>query len=225
MSIAEKLQTIAENVPKVYEAGKQASGGGNSEAFWYTYQDNGNRRNYDYAFAGGGWTDALYNPKYPIIADNNHRLFTGNDKITDTKVPIVLNGKTNPNESANIFFSCTSLKTIPSLTIGKETDLIYMFEECYALEHIGLEGEAWGDLIIQSSENLNDETLMNLVNVAKDFLNDENESVQELAYSFGIYLVSDLSNKLFEMETDERFPEQYQGMSLFDVLDMKGWVC
>ena len=39
MSIAEKLTTVAENVPKVYEAGKKAE----YDAFWDKYQNNGKR--------------------------------------------------------------------------------------------------------------------------------------------------------------------------------------
>ena len=62
MSIAEKLTTIAENEQKVYEAGKKSQ----YDEFWDTYQTNGQRTNYTYAFSGLGWTDNLYKPKYPI---------------------------------------------------------------------------------------------------------------------------------------------------------------
>lgn len=62
MSIADKLQTIAENESKVYEAGKQAE----YDRFWDTCQDNGNRTNYDGAFMGIGWTEETFKPKYDI---------------------------------------------------------------------------------------------------------------------------------------------------------------
>ena len=61
MSIAEKLQTIAENEPKVYEAGKKAE----YNRFWNAFQQNGNKRNYRNAFYA--WIDETYNPKYPIV--------------------------------------------------------------------------------------------------------------------------------------------------------------
>ena len=61
MSIADKLTTIAENVPKVYEAGKTAEWSG----FWDGFQQNGNRTSYNYAFFG--WTDEMFYPKYDII--------------------------------------------------------------------------------------------------------------------------------------------------------------
>lgn len=63
MSIAEKLQTIAENEQRVYDAGKQAE----YDEFWDAYQDYGNRGEYAYAFGGIGWTKTdMFPPKYPI---------------------------------------------------------------------------------------------------------------------------------------------------------------
>lgn len=62
MSIADKLQTIAENVPKVYEAGKQAE----YDAFWDEAQKNGTRTDYNFAFSADMWTKENFKPKYPI---------------------------------------------------------------------------------------------------------------------------------------------------------------
>lgn len=66
MSIAEKLTTVAENVPKVYDAGKQAE----YDAFWDTFQDYGKRKRYAYAFyspqASNYWSNTTLKPKYPI---------------------------------------------------------------------------------------------------------------------------------------------------------------
>ena len=65
MSIETKLVTIAENIPEVYEAGKQAE----YDAFWDIYQRNGTRANYHSAFAGEGWHKDTFKPKY-LIAPN-----------------------------------------------------------------------------------------------------------------------------------------------------------
>ncbi len=100
MTTAEKLQTIAENVSKVYEAGyeKGKSEGGDNETaynegfeagkqaeydeFWDTYQSNGERTHYNYAFQQ--WALDIIKPKYDIkptgLANN---LFYG------VKAPIV----------------------------------------------------------------------------------------------------------------------------------------
>ena len=56
MSIADKLQTIAENEQKVFEAGKDAENRRYWEKFW-SGNMNSNTGNYilTYAFCGGGW--------------------------------------------------------------------------------------------------------------------------------------------------------------------------
>lgn len=69
MSIADKLTTIAENMQRVYDAGKAASGGeGDSfyDTFWDAYQSNGNKVDYDRAFNSSAWKDASFQPKYDI---------------------------------------------------------------------------------------------------------------------------------------------------------------
>ena len=67
MSIAEKLTAAAENVAKVYDAGKKAE----YDAFWDSFQRNGTFTNYTFAFAF--WPDDILKPKhnvYPIIGQN-----------------------------------------------------------------------------------------------------------------------------------------------------------
>ena len=79
MTIAEKLTQIAENEPKVFEAGyeKGKAEGGYTEgfnagkqleydAFWDAYQQNGTQKNYLGAFSGKGWKAETFKPKYPI---------------------------------------------------------------------------------------------------------------------------------------------------------------
>ena len=88
MSIAEKLQTISDNVQRVYDAGyakgrAEGSSGGSTETdttyydtFWDAFQkaeldENGEMQStkidYYYAFANKHWNDDIYNPKYPRI--------------------------------------------------------------------------------------------------------------------------------------------------------------
>lgn len=71
MSIAEKLQTIAENEQRVYEAGKKAE----YDAFWDKYQENGNRTDLQCAFAGAGWNAETFNPKYDMKPTNAYMMF------------------------------------------------------------------------------------------------------------------------------------------------------
>lgn len=72
MNIAEKLTTVAENMPKVFEAGKKSE----YDGFWDVYQENGKRTNYNNAFSGVGWTSATYKPKYPIKPTNAATMYS-----------------------------------------------------------------------------------------------------------------------------------------------------
>ena len=231
MNFAEKLVKIASQMQPTYEEAKKSyekgyadgfNEGLDGSAFWDIYQDNGNRRNYDYAFAGSGWTDELFDPKYPIVAESNIRMFSHNDKITHINCLIDLSNQTH-DEIDECFNNCSALKTIQSLKVGRKTMFYASFDKCYLLEHIGFLGELWYDTYIQESDDLSDETVIQMVCIAKDFVNDEDETIQELAFSTSLYFSSDVSNKLWELTADERFPEQYQGMYLGEVLELKGW--
>ena len=73
MSIAEKLQIVAENEQKVYEAGKKTQ----YDEFWDAFQDYGNKTNYANAF-GGYWNEKTLRPKYDIVPTNMY-MFTHMD--------------------------------------------------------------------------------------------------------------------------------------------------
>ena len=81
MSIAEKLTAIAENQQKVYDAGGQAA----YDAFWDSYQDNGNRTNCRAMFAGYGWTKDTLKPKYDMSPTEATELFCFNRVISDMR--------------------------------------------------------------------------------------------------------------------------------------------
>lgn len=75
MSIAEKLTQVAENMQKVYDAGKAAGGGSDGNEFWDAYQQNGNATEYPYAFAGSRWNADTFKPKYDLKPVNAYRMF------------------------------------------------------------------------------------------------------------------------------------------------------
>lgn len=62
---------------KEYNRGKKEGKQEEYDRFWDVFQENGQRGNYFYAFAGGGWTPETFKPKYPIrivetAAPNRH---------------------------------------------------------------------------------------------------------------------------------------------------------
>ena len=63
MTVAEKLTRAKADYDEVYEAGKKAE----YDRFWDAYQENGQPKQYFYAFAGIGWTDETFKPKHDII--------------------------------------------------------------------------------------------------------------------------------------------------------------
>ena len=71
MSIAEKLTTVAENVPKVYEQGKADQ----EQDFWSTYMNPGN--DLSYRFAGFGWYPTIFKPSVDMKPKTSARgMFT-----------------------------------------------------------------------------------------------------------------------------------------------------
>ena len=71
MSIAEKMSEIAENVPLVYQAGKDKEW----NDFWDGYQENGTKTTYSYAFYSSQWDKELFRPKYDIIPKRSTEMF------------------------------------------------------------------------------------------------------------------------------------------------------
>ena len=83
MSIADKLVTVAENTPKVYEAGKKAE----YDKFWDAFQENGNRTAYSRAFSGRHWNEQNFNPKYRIAPTSATYMFENfnNDTLWENR--------------------------------------------------------------------------------------------------------------------------------------------
>ena len=185
MSIADKLTTVAENVSKVYNAGYEkgkAEGGGDVtdrydegfadgkkaeyDEFWDDFQDNGNRNNYYYTFTQNttarSWTDKTYNPKYPIICVGQQgasNMFSYNVDITDTKVPIRIEGSTNM-----AFYSAKNLRTIRTLTFVESTTITNnTFGSCTELVDIEFDGVIANNLNLSWSTKLNAKSIVSAV--------------------------------------------------------------
>ena len=82
MSFAEKLQTIAENEQKVYDAGLRYGVLSDRIRRWNSITDNGVRTNYENAFYGHSWNDDTFDPTCHIAPAVATRMFSYS-KITD----------------------------------------------------------------------------------------------------------------------------------------------
>lgn len=99
MTIADKLQTIADNTQRVFNAGflEGQEAGGYTEGFdagkkaeydrfWDTLQRNGTRENYEYAFSN--WHESLFYPKYDIVPTRATYLFDNPDNNEDMTIDL-----------------------------------------------------------------------------------------------------------------------------------------
>lgn len=155
--IASKLNVIAENMPKVYNAGyeKGKSEGGDTEtaynegikdgkqaeydAFWDNYLQKGNARPSHSYFAGGGWTFDTFKPKYDLSISNASNLFylalglKGDLQAHLESLNVVLDFSTaGPNFTAT-FYGCTGLTRIGVINATNATRFNSIFGECTSL--------------------------------------------------------------------------------------------
>jgi hypothetical protein len=108
------------------------------DAFWDTYQNNGKRVDYSYAFAGQGWVNDNFRPKYDIIPTAASHLFSAG-RITDLSELIEKTGVrfgTSKVTSVSYFAQYSSLTKIPTLDFSSCADLSYLFIYNYNLREI-----------------------------------------------------------------------------------------
>lgn len=199
MGITERLLMIHENVDEVHEAGYNKgyqegeeaglnAGGYNEgfeagkqteyDAFWDAYQQNGKRTNYSDAFAGSGWSEATFAPKYDIRPYIPYRMFAENTMVID--LPAKLNefgveldfsqivteisyaflksnftriGKIDLSHyggtCSQVFAQMPYLHTIDEVVFGDRTRFNGIFNECPELVNLKASG-----IIAQSGINL-----------------------------------------------------------------------
>lgn len=169
MTTAEKLVQIAQNEQKIYDKGfsdgKAQGGGGDSyyDTFWDSYQENGKRTNYNYAFAGRGWNNTTYNPKYKKLKPSYVTNMFSASAITDTLYPIDL---TNVQSTIIAMFQGSALKKIRTLTV-KETNVFASsaFESTTNLEEIEFAGTIGSNNInFGGSTKLNKQSIESIIN-------------------------------------------------------------
>lgn len=154
MSIAEKLKTIAENEQWVYNHGYDSGfhygyekalydNKQEYDEFWDTFQDNGNRTDYQCGFGGKGWTKDNFKPKYDIKpkwggATCMFRCFgfEGNfrehlEQLGRTLDTSGLNGVTQ------LFYQASGITELPFLDFGNATNSFSQnFNGCTSLQKL-----------------------------------------------------------------------------------------
>ena len=196
MSIAEKLTTIAENLPKVYDAGVKSE----YDKFWDGYQKNGKSAIYGtHIFAYECWNDDTFFPKYDIIpySGSNGSSYFFRNKVTNLRERIDGRGlkldlKNNP--SLNQYFrfcstcelpdmdtsgctnftelvaDATNLHTIPRLNMTNATTATTPFYNTPALQNITFEGTISLSISFKWSPLLTIESLRSIISALYDFV-------------------------------------------------------
>lgn len=154
-------------VREVYAKGKQAQ----VDAFWDTYQQNGERADYSRAFGGNGWNPDNFKPKYDMICTRCDGMFNYVRKlkidlveclnnlgvVLDTSKSVMLTGMfewspilrvgvidlSSATAAGTIFNSASNLHTIDELVFPTDRDLGVpsAFLGCTALANIKISGE------------------------------------------------------------------------------------
>lgn len=173
MSVADKLTTVAENVEKVYDAGKQAE----YDRFWDNYQTAGETNGFDYAFAGIVWTDELYKPIRDIDARKSSYSIYYGTHLTDTKVKIILGAS-----GRDPFYNAYGLEIIREVELTKDVTFGNApFRNTSKLKHITFSGEGKiiSDVSFQWSP-LTHDSLISIINALKDYSADTSGTTHTL---------------------------------------------
>ena len=88
MTIADKLQQIAERVPIVYEEGFEEGRKNEYDRCWDAFQDFGNRTAYAYGFSNKGWNDETFKPKYPIVCVGSSAYIFRDSDVACSETPL-----------------------------------------------------------------------------------------------------------------------------------------
>lgn len=199
-------EQIKAKLDDVFDAGKKAE----YDAFWDEYQNNGNRTDYRYAFAGPGWNGDTLKPKYSISPIYTDDMFSRNSNDIDLKdvldkCGVVLD--TSRATSMRNTFNITSLLKIPTISVVSATNtdnLFYYsgwlvtvekvivtenttykgwFTSCGSLENITFEGVVAHDLDFKDCKKLTLNSLTDILIHLKDFTGTGEENTRTLTLS------------------------------------------
>lgn len=119
-------QDFEGKVDAVFEAGKKSE----YDAFWDAYQSNGTRTDYHSAFAGVGWTQTNFKPKYTARPSEARNMF-----YKSTIADLTLTGKLDFSKVIAIsdFIARSSVAKVPAINLSKAGDSPNAFENAFEL--------------------------------------------------------------------------------------------
>lgn len=199
MALEDKLIEVAENIPKVYDAGKAEGKDKEWNLFWDALQNNGTRTVYSRVFQGGGWTKESFKPKYDMKPTNVYYMFAASqiegdlvEILEDLGVELDFSqatadtnymfsgakftrvGVIDTSSMGGIyqtFMSMYNLVTIDKLILKDDgsQSFISPFSGCWALENLTIEGKIGKAFVIGNSPKLTHDSLMSIINALYDY--------------------------------------------------------
>lgn len=138
------------------------------DRFWDEFQNYGNPKVYIFAFAGRGWTDDTFKPKYDIVSSgNNGSGMFYYSEISEIPVMVDVSGLTQMSQT---FQSATKLHTIKKLKCSETTGFTSnTFGSCSSLANIEVEGVIGKSINFANSNLLTHDSLMSIINTLKDY--------------------------------------------------------
>jgi len=200
----ENLQVVTNGVPadevdkrvadaeaKGMEAGRQAA----YDWFWDTYQEMGNRKDYDRAFAGIGWHEETFRPKYLIrpVASDGYMMFASSrishitEQIADLSQLTRLD-YTFYNTSGiktveirvprlarldNTFSNNYSLETLYIYDLPETCQITGGFQYCDSLKHLRITGVIGGQILNLSWSPLTTDSMKSVILCLKNYAGTE----------------------------------------------------
>lgn len=133
------------------------------DRFWDASQDNGRRTNYNYGFAGDGWDDEAFKPKYDLIgASYVNNLFQSNNTITT--ISCIIDFTKLAGTAQGVFQNAPKLRTIKEIIVNENTNInSNCFQSTSSLEEIHFSGVIAKDLNLSSCPKLNAEDAANII--------------------------------------------------------------
>lgn len=196
MTQEEKLIYIAENEQKVFDVAKQAGRREEYDAFWDIYQDHGNAVYYHNAFAGRGWTNDTFKPKYNLNPTNAYMMFRESRIVGDlteilrdfgislsfsnctnnqyvfysskfTKIGLVDFGAVT-STAISAFGYCSDLESV-EIKVNENTVFNQMFTYCISLINLVIHGTiGQNGFNVSWSTLLSHESIMSIINALQD---------------------------------------------------------
>lgn len=211
LTIAEKLQLIAENEQKVYDAGKAVGKQAEYDAFWDNYIYDG-LTNWQYVFYSPRWSDKNFYPNKDLKAKGACGFGFSSNYITDFKQRLIDCGVTLDTSGVTggnyMFCFCPFLTRFPTISlVGLASDVKYMFadnvamteiekiilkddgsttfgmwfQNCKALTTIAFEGTIGNDISFQYSTGLTQVSIESIINHLSDTTSDKTLTLSKKA--------------------------------------------